>query len=88
VTLQRVVPASKRVCWFCELSSSSIEQPAIITLPAALTPSSWFVQQRTSAGWRLTSAAPDLLFSAGEDWPRYKFAVQVFIGEQRGEGCR
>ncbi|WIA21402.1 hypothetical protein OEZ86_009047 [Tetradesmus obliquus] len=23
-----------------------------------------------------------------EDWPRYKFAVQVFIGEQRGEGCR
>jgi hypothetical protein len=45
-------------------------------------------QQHTSTGWRLTSAAPDLLFAAGEDWPRYKFAVQVFIGEQRGEGCR
>ncbi len=25
---------------------------------------------------------------AGEDWPRYKYAVQVFIGEQRGEGVR
>lgn len=23
-----------------------------------------------------------------EDWPRYKYAVQVFIGEQRGEGVR
>eukprot|EP00879_Flechtneria_rotunda_P021275 GHRR01022415.1.p1 GENE.GHRR01022415.1~~GHRR01022415.1.p1 ORF type:complete len:128 (+),score=27.37 GHRR01022415.1:405-788(+) len=23
-----------------------------------------------------------------EGWPRYKYAVQVFIGEQRGEGCR
>ncbi|KAF6254130.1 Tctex1 domain-containing 2-like protein [Scenedesmus sp. NREL 46B-D3] len=23
-----------------------------------------------------------------EGWPRYKFAVQVFVGEQRGEGCR
>lgn len=27
---------------------------------------------------------------AGADagWQRYKYAVQVFIGEQRGEGCR
>jgi len=23
-----------------------------------------------------------------EKWPRYKYVVQVFIGEQKGEGCR
>eukprot|EP00983_Pelagomonas_calceolata_P118089 1160470-Pelagomonas_calceolata.AAC.7 len=23
-----------------------------------------------------------------EGWPRYKYAVQVFVGEQRGEGVR
>lgn len=28
----------------------------------------------------------DMVADAG--WPRYKYAVQVWIGEQRGEGCR
>ncbi len=26
--------------------------------------------------------------AAEEGWTRYKYAVQVFIGEQRGEGVR
>jgi hypothetical protein len=28
------------------------------------------------------------LSHADAGWQRYKYAVQVFIGEQRGEGCR
>lgn len=36
---------------------------------------------------RLTCALhPNL--NSDEGWNRYKFAVQVFIGEQRGEGVR
>lgn len=29
-----------------------------------------------------------ITYGAEEGWPRYKYAVQVFIGEQRGEGVR